>query len=55
MLKNVYKDMPDLLEELMINKKEVSVFPLHEYWLDIGQMDDFERAQSDYIIEFYDK
>ena len=55
MLKNVYKDMTDLLKELMMAQKEVSVYPIHEYWLDIGQMDDFERAQSDYIIEFYDK
>jgi dTDP-glucose pyrophosphorylase/predicted transcriptional regulator len=54
MKKNLYQDMPNLLEKLMQNKKQVSAFPLHEYWLDIGQMDDLERAQSDYIIEFYD-
>ena len=25
----------------------VLMFPIHEYWLDIGRMDDFNRAQSD--------
>ena len=25
--------------------REIHVFPLHEYWLDIGRMEDFQRAQ----------
>lgn len=40
-------DMPTLLEKHMQEKKRISMFPLHEYWLDIGRMEDFNRAQSD--------
>jgi dTDP-glucose pyrophosphorylase len=38
-------DMPTLLEEQMGNGRTVNMFPLHEYWLDIGRMEDFQRAQ----------
>lgn len=50
-LKNVdgkeYLDMPQLLSEHINNDKKINMFPLHEYWLDIGQMEQFERAQTD--------
>jgi dTDP-glucose pyrophosphorylase len=38
-------DMPTLLEEQMGQGQTVNMFPLHEYWLDIGRMEDFQRAQ----------
>ncbi|MEC7729347.1 MAG: nucleotidyltransferase family protein [Pseudomonadota bacterium] len=38
-------DMPTLLETSMEAGKKVAMFPVHEYWLDIGRMDDFKRAQ----------
>lgn len=40
-------DMPTLLQEYIDEGFEVSMFPIHEYWLDIGRMDDFKRAQYD--------
>ncbi|QFI55002.1 nucleotidyltransferase family protein [Aeromonas simiae] len=40
-------DMPTLLERHMQADKQVLMFPIHEYWLDIGRMEDFHRAQSD--------
>lgn len=40
-------DMPTLLEQEIANSKDVNIFPVHEYWLDIGRMEDFQRAQSD--------
>lgn len=40
-------DMPTLLEREIANQKDVTMFPVHEYWLDIGRMDDFNRAQID--------
>ncbi|MBA6353601.1 nucleotidyltransferase family protein [Colwellia sp. BRX9-1] len=43
---NEVVDMPTLLERYLDNK--VLMFPFHEYWLDIGRMDDFKRAQEDY-------
>ncbi len=40
-------DMPTLLEQHMHERDNVLMFPIHEYWLDIGRMDDFNRAQAD--------
>lgn len=45
--KNEYIDMPDLLEKNIKDHKRVNMYPIHEYWLDIGQMKDFEQAQVD--------
>lgn len=42
-------DMPTLLEQNIGNDKNVLMFPIHEYWLDIGRMDDYQRAQIDVI------
>ena len=42
-------DMPTLLEQQILAEKDVMMFPIHEYWLDIGRMDDFHRAQEDII------
>lgn len=44
---NYYIDMPTLLERQIKQGKDVMMYPIHDYWLDIGRMDDFERAQSD--------
>lgn len=41
-------DMPTLLEQQMSQGKKVVMYPIHEYWLDIGRIDDFERAQADF-------
>lgn len=49
--KDEFYDMPELFKKLMDQEKEVSVFPLREYWLDIGKMDDYERANNDYRIK----
>tara|TARA_B100000700_G_C15062696_1_gene866945 strand:- start:2643 stop:3698 length:1056 start_codon:yes stop_codon:yes gene_type:complete len=40
-------DMPTILEQQIAINKQVLMFPIHEYWLDIGRMDDFNRAQID--------
>lgn len=45
--KNHRIDMPTLLEQHMNKRNNVLMFPIHEYWLDIGRMDDFNRAQAD--------
>lgn len=47
--KNHRVDMPTLLEQQMANNKNILMFPIHEYWLDIGRMDDFKKAQVDYF------
>jgi len=38
-------DMPNLLRQVMSDGHKVSMFPIHEYWLDIGRMEEYERAQ----------
>lgn len=43
-----FYDMPDLFKQLMDSQKNVSAFPVREYWLDIGRMADFERADDEY-------
>jgi dTDP-glucose pyrophosphorylase len=45
--KNHYLDMPELFRKLIDKKKKTSVFPIREYWLDIGDKKEFERAYSD--------
>jgi len=41
-------DMPTLLEQQIAIRKDVVMFPVHEYWLDIGKMHDFEKANLDF-------
>jgi len=40
-------DMTDLIQRLLADGRVVVSFPIVEYWLDIGQLDDYERAQED--------
>ncbi|WP_274362524.1 nucleotidyltransferase family protein [Paenibacillus thermotolerans] len=50
--KDSYFDMPGLFEMLMKNKQQTSAFPVREYWLDIGQMDDYKRANIEFMEVF---
>lgn len=45
--KGRYYDMPELFQKLIENHYETTVFPIREYWIDIGRMDDFKRANFD--------
>jgi NDP-sugar pyrophosphorylase family protein len=49
---NTHIDMPTLLENEIEINNSVLMFPVHEYWLDIGRLDDFKKAQTD--IKLYD-
>lgn len=46
---HTYYDMPKLFEDLISKGCATIVFPIHEYWMDIGRMDDFKRANIDYF------
>jgi len=37
---------------MIAKRHETAVFPLREYWLDIGRLPDFERANRDYTEIF---
>lgn len=45
--KNTRIDMPTILERAIALGEVVNMFPVHEYWLDIGRMEDFHRAQAE--------
>lgn len=49
-----FYDMPELYKKLLSIEQSVSAFPLREYWLDIGRIADYERANDDYGEKFYD-
>ena len=40
-------DMPDVLREAIDAGHRISAFPIHEYWIDVGCLNDFEKAQLD--------
>ena len=46
--KGVFYDMPTLLGELLKQGFAVYPFFIREYWLDIGKMDEYRRANDEY-------
>ena len=40
-------NMTDLIKEVVRRGLPITTFPIHEYWIDIGQMKDLEKAQND--------
>ena len=42
-------DMTDLIERLLSDGQRIVSFPILEYWLDIGQHDDYVKAQEDIV------
>jgi NDP-sugar pyrophosphorylase family protein len=45
--KDTYYDMNTLIEKLIAADLRVGSFPVHEYWLDIGRVVDYEKACND--------
>lgn len=46
---NDFFDMPSLFESMIAKDDANAVsFPIHEYWLDIGRMNDYEQANNEY-------
>jgi len=43
-----YYDMPTLFEKLIEKNHNTVSFPIHEYWLDIGRMNEYEQANREY-------
>ena len=38
-------DMPDWINQLIDEKTNINIFPIHEYWLDIGERSQYEKAK----------
>jgi nucleotidyl transferase len=50
--KNEFFDMPSLFDKLINLSKNVVSFPIMEYWIDIGRMDEYKRANEEYVDIF---
>lgn len=47
-----YFDMTALIERIKRRRGAVGCFPIREYWIDIGQPDDYQRAMREYPTVF---
>lgn len=45
--KDQYIDMPSLLEKKIGQGEQVAAFPIHEYWLDVGRIEEYEQANRE--------
>jgi NDP-sugar pyrophosphorylase family protein len=43
-----YLDMPALFTTAITDGRKTAAFPLHEYWIDIGRLEELERAQAEW-------
>ena len=48
---DTYYDMPTHFTKLASDGHRTAAFPLHEYWVDIGRLDELERAQREWPRE----
>ena len=49
---NEYYDMPTLFENLITKKMKSISFPIRGYWMDIGRVEEFEKANDEYYEVF---
>ncbi len=45
---NTSIDMPNLLENQIEQGEKISVFPIYEYWLDVGQIEEYKKANREF-------
>lgn len=45
---NEFYDMPTLFETLIKENEKTISFPIREYWLDIGRIEEYEKANNEY-------
>lgn len=45
---NEFFDMPTLFEKIISDDKKSISFPIREYWMDIGRIEEYERANNEY-------
>lgn len=46
--KDTYYGIDMLLQYMLENKLPIAKYDIEEYWIDIGRMDDYEKAREDY-------
>lgn len=47
-----YFDMPMLIETLVGRGQHACVFPVREYWIDVGRLEEYDRAKAEFDGEF---
>nr|WP_320148032.1 nucleotidyltransferase family protein [uncultured Anaeromusa sp.] len=50
--KNTFYDIPQLFEHMLQQDRKITVFPIREYWIDIGRASDFEQANQEHAEVF---
>lgn len=50
--KDSFLDMTNLFQKLIASGYETVAFPIREYWMDVGRLDDFERANGEFLKVF---
>ena len=45
---NQYFDMPDLIEQTKILNNKIIVYPIHEYWIDVGKPESLDQAENEW-------
>lgn len=51
---NTYYGMDLLIRGMLADKMPIAKYDLQEYWLDIGRIDDYEKAQDEFKKNFYE-
>ncbi len=49
---NTYYGMDTLIKDMLARKLPITHYAIEEYWLDIGQVKDYEKAQDIYKEHF---
>lgn len=49
---DTYYGMDSLIKDMLARGMQICHYPISEYWLDIGQIDDYEKAQDIYKEHF---
>jgi len=49
---NQYYNMDELIMNMLVKKIPITKYELKEYWLDIGRIEDYKKAQVDYKKHF---
>lgn len=47
--KDTYSNMTDVFADNLKKKQRNIAFPIREYWMDVGRLEDFERAREEFV------
>ena len=50
--KDQFYDMPTLFTKLISKNKKIISFPIREYWIDVGRIEEYQKANIEYSKQF---